>query len=111
MRYFPLELNEYNASRQTGNIWKQDLDFILLNKINFWVLLFTAMGVIWMLYMVGGNDLLTTTLRVLLIGILVNAFITANLAVICDRFSPRVVWLLTLCVAIGLWRKFEKYLC
>lgn len=103
-RHFPHELVEYNASRQCGNLWNQNLDFHFFNALNFIVLVATLLAVLWL---VGVQKTAIpadqrAVLWIFVAGILANAFITSSLAVIADRFSPRVVWLLTLWVLVVL---------
>lgn len=112
-RFFPHELNEYHASRQCVNLWGQKLDFTFLDKVNFWILLGTLLAVIWLIGIHGG-DLPAEQRAVFWIfaaGILANAFVTSSLGVIADRFSPRVIWLLTLwvlAVLLPVWQKNRK---
>ncbi len=110
-RYFPNEFNAYIASRQCGNLWQQDLDFTFLNKVNFWVLSATVLALIWLVFLAerAAFSSLLPLLWVFIAGILANAFITSSLAVICDRFSPRVVWLLTLWVLLALPPALNQY--
>jgi hypothetical protein len=91
-RFFPHEFNEYFHSRQCGNLWKQNLRFEFFNEINFWVQVATLLAALWLLA-VGGRA--APLWWVLVLGVVANAFVTSSLAVICDRFSPRVTWLLT----------------
>jgi len=105
-RYFPHEFNEYINARQCENPWKQTLDFTFLNKVNYIVLGITMLALLWLTLIMAPapNRALWPMLAVFLVGILANAFVTSSLAVICDRFSPRVVWLLTLWVFVALAR-------
>jgi hypothetical protein len=106
--HYPHEFNEYKASRQAENLWGQSINFDFLNSINFWVLLATAIGLLLILSGLDGGGALYPVVVLLLIGVIANAFVTANLAVICDRFSPRVTWLLTLCVGVWFLEKAVK---
>jgi hypothetical protein len=109
-RFFPHELTEYNFSRQCVNLWGQKLDFTFLDKVNFWVLLGTLFAALWLMG-IRGNELSAEQRAVFWIfvaGILANAFVTSSLGVIADRFSPRVVWLLTLWAFVVLPSNFRE---
>ncbi len=109
-RYFPEELNEYRASRQCGNLWGQNLDFTFLNILNFWVLCATMLGLIYLVFLKKNEQTvaLLPLLWVIVAGLIANAFITSSLAVICDRFSPRVVWLLSFWVLTVLIQSIDN---
>lgn len=107
-RYFPHEFNEYINSRQCGNPWKQTLDFSFFNEINYWVLGGTVLLLVWLTLIAPLSGPWLPVLWVFVAGILSNAFVTSSLAVICDRFSPRVVWLLTLWVLVALFVRYGK---
>jgi hypothetical protein len=107
-RYFPHELNEYRFSRQCGNLWKQELNFDFFNALQFVLLLASALLLPLLLARHRQRPFLnaqsTAMLALLLCGIVANAFVTASLASICDRFPSRVAWLLPFAAALLLWQ-------
>ena len=108
-RYFPHEFNEYIGSRQCINIWEQGLDLDFFNRVNYWVLAATSLLLLWFMFIDKnmGQASLTPLLYVFLIGVFANAFITSSLAVLADRFSPRVVWLLSLWVLLRIQQRYK----
>ena len=109
-RFFPYEFNAYIGSRQCENPWGQELKFDFFNNLNYWVLCATALALLWLVFVQRNEQTqaLLPLLGVLALGVLANAFITSSLAVIADRFSPRVVWMLTMWVFLALLRLREK---
>ena len=110
-RFFPHEFNEYRASRQCGNLWGQELDLKFFNNLNYWVLCATVLALIWFLFFDQSGTIapFLPLLAVFGAGVLANAFITSSLGVIADRFSPRVIWLLTLWVLVVLIQKIALF--
>jgi hypothetical protein len=106
-KFFPHEHQQYLQSRQNTNLWGQTLDFNFLNHISYMML--TISTLFLMLIFLFSNlaaHLLNTQMRFaifwLLLAIVLNAFITANFSVVCDRLQARVVWLLPLLVLLFL---------
>lgn len=100
-KYFPHEHNSYLHSRQNTNLWGQKLEFEFLNQLGFLLLLFSAMFVsVTIVFKNLGDKWLNPSLKFaifwLLSTIVLNAFITANFSVVCDRLQARVIWLLPL---------------
>lgn len=110
-QFFPHEFNEYIASRQCGNPWGQDLELKFFNNLNYWVLCATVLALIWLLFLTDPVFLkpLLPMLWVFVAGILANAFITSSLGVIADRFSPRVIWLLTFWVFLAVSQRYSFF--
>jgi uncharacterized membrane protein YesL len=107
-RWFPHEHNEYQFSRQCGNLWKQELNFEFFNNLLFWVL---ALSIGVLLYGWYGADWPAHWQMAFVImgfGILLNAFITASLGSICDRFPSRVVWLVPFAAILIVWRQLKS---
>jgi len=104
-KFFPQEHQQYLQSRQNTNLWGQTLDFKFFNQISY--LLLTISTLFLMLIILFSNlaaNLLNTQMRFaifwLLSAIVLNAFITANFSVVCDRLQARVVWLLPFIVLL-----------
>jgi len=103
-KYYPLELNQYKQSRQNTNLWGQGLDLSFINYINFFLLIISAI-LIFKIFILSGIRLkypveMQVFIYTLLIGIIVNAFITASLANVYDRLQARVSWALIFCLLI-----------
>ncbi len=103
-KYYPWELNQYRQSRQNVNLWGQGLDLSFINYINFILLLISVV-------IISRAFILSTiktkypieaqiVIYVLLIGIIVNAIVTASLANVYDRLQARVSWSLIFCLLI-----------
>jgi hypothetical protein len=103
-KHFPQELNTYKFSRQNTNLWGQTLSIETSNATHF--LLTVASAFFCLLLLIRGRRTILTDqqhalLIFILIALILNAFVTANFSVVCDRLQARVVWLLpffALCV-------------
>jgi hypothetical protein len=98
-KYFPHEFPEYRYARQNGNLWKQELDLKFFNDLHFYVLLLSLCYLIWG-YLANLPQVFVQVRSLVIASILANAFITANLASICDRFPSRIVWFLPMLAII-----------
>lgn len=101
-RFFPQELPEYRFCRQNGNLWRQELDFKFFNDLNFYVLCISALWLLFGAFYWELPAVFRQLRTVFLSGMLANAFVTAGLASICDRFPSRVVWMLVLLALLQL---------
>ncbi|MEO8762284.1 MAG: hypothetical protein ABI448_15420 [Bacteroidia bacterium] len=102
--YFPNQLNSYLISRQNKNIWRQGLNFDLINTINYLLLIGSMLFVILIFHQKTiWNNISQATKYLLIIcvlGIIINAIVTATLANIYDRLQARVSWMLILSVLL-----------
>lgn len=96
-KHFPNELNVYNISRQNSNLWGQGLNFDLINHINYLLLVASILFIIMIFYKksIWQNIKQETKclLAISLVGIFINAFVTATFANIYDRLQARISWL------------------
>jgi hypothetical protein len=106
-RFFPHEFPEYRYARQNGNLWKQELDLAFFNDLQFYVLCITLLYLLWTWNGAWPETLLQVR-WVLLAGVVANAFVTANLASICDRFPSRMVWMLPLLALIQAVLQYKR---
>ncbi|MGL2963342.1 hypothetical protein ACSVH2_05935 [Flavobacterium sp. RSB2_4_14] len=101
-KYFPFELNQYKQSRQNTNLWEQNLDLTLINFITFFLLIIAAITILTVFILSKKRHQYTTETQIiistLLIGIIINAIVTASLANIYDRLQARVSWALIFCL-------------
>lgn len=100
-KVFPHELNPYLQSRQNTNLWKQGLDFTLINAFNYGLM---VISLFWFLYLwfFQREQLKPYRLLIILILILIisNALVTGGLANVYDRLQARVSWLFLVLVFI-----------
>jgi hypothetical protein len=116
-KYFPHEHNAYLQARQNTNLWGQKLQFEFLNQLAFLFLLFSSIFMATIIVFKNMNEKwLNPSLKFaifwLMSSIILNAFITANFSVVCDRLQARVVWILPLMAILILLsnNRIKKYL-
>jgi len=101
-KYFPFELNQYKQSRQNTNLWDQNLDLTLINFVTFLLLIAATITLLTQFFLSKKRLQYATETQIiftsLLIGIVVNAVVTASLANIYDRLQARVSWALIFCL-------------
>jgi hypothetical protein len=100
--YFPFELNQYKQSRQNTNLWEQNLDLTQINYINFFLLIIATILILTIFIFSKKRHQYSTEIQIIIftiiIGIVVNALITASLANVYDRLQARVSWALIFCL-------------
>lgn len=90
---FPDELNAYKNSKQNSESGLTSL-FSTLNRIQFYVLIFAGLSLLYRLRKINSWDKnVQSLLLISILGVLFNAFITAGLNAPTNRFQARVVWI------------------
>jgi len=93
-KHFPYELKPFSNSKE--NRWL--LNFVEINKRNFWLLLLSCVTIFLFLQ----NKTLQSSIsvefkffiKICLVGIVINAFVTGAMANVLDRLQARVSWLI-----------------
>lgn len=95
---YPQEYNMYMNSKQ-NKLNGYGLHLPLINDLQLFLLLISFLMIIYIYFSPGRNSFNRTTvlfLNILILGIVINSFITAGLSSPYGRYQARVVWLLEL---------------
>lgn len=94
LKHFPREFNQYQQSRQNGNLWGQKLDLYYLNL--FYQLIFIFSFLIVMISFIRNYDSSSLGFhkRLIIFSIIINAFITSSFANVYDRLQSRISWVI-----------------
>lgn len=111
--FFPHEYKPYQQSRQNKNLWGQGLDFSTLNVLVNWLLIFSSVLLIYTLSRKSLRSIITpeqhAIVWALIIGVVMNAVVTASLANVYDRLQARVSWLILLAAMLILMTHFKLF--
>jgi hypothetical protein len=95
--HFHRQSKQYQQARQNSNLWEQGLNLDFVNYVNRILLFFSLFIFCVFLYSTSLRLQLHSTTKtfilIVLIGILMNAFVTGSLANVYDRLQARVSWL------------------
>lgn len=110
-KHFQFELNQYKQSRQNGNLWDQGLDFTFINYINNILLVLSSIFLFFIFTSKSNRNKIDIRIQLivvtLLLGVLVNAVVTASLANVYDRLQSRISWTIIFCMVLILFSKKE----
>lgn len=111
--FFPQEYKTYQQSRQNENLWGQRLDFSGWNVRVNWMLILSAAFLIFTLIRKSFRSRISPEQRAivgaLVMGVIVNAIVTASLANVYDRLQARVSWLIVLAALLVLVAHFREF--
>ncbi|MBK8954159.1 MAG: hypothetical protein IPM34_01195 [Saprospiraceae bacterium] len=97
-KYYNFELKEFLAANQV----QKKQDFTVLNLLQFFCIIISGIGLILRVTR-SNTDVRLLFYFIFIISFLIsNAFICANLSIVLDRYSSRLIWLIPL-----LWFAFE----
>jgi hypothetical protein len=97
-QHFGTEYNDYQLSRQNGNLWGQELEINWIRIINRILLLLSSVLLLSLLLLPPVRSQLENSVRMVvytcLTMVVVNALVVASLANVYDRLQARVSWIL-----------------
>lgn len=103
-QFFPQEIHAYRNSRQNGNLWGQELELNLLNRLQNPLLVTSLLFLLMTWKTIHPSD--RKNILFLLAAIVIHAAVVASLANVYDRLQSRLSWLLIL---VGLFIVIKKH--
>ena len=109
--HFPNEINAYKIARQNTNIWGEGLNFDLVNAVNYFLLTGSILCILLLFFERTLLQRMKPETRcmilICILGIVLNAFVTATFANVYDRLQARVSWMLLLVALLILTAEYE----